>query len=424
MYKSVQISLQHEPKVKRQATNKKIQPLFKKTFPLNTESLIEFTQTANISIENYDNSNNYRSLNKSGMDLNSLTSEELDHQIRLLKSEKLTVFKDLCNYTEKFTSESSIKSRLESIQNVSSTLLITTENAENDLKREKDLLFMLEQRVGKTPTSSSWTQHQTKLHYFPFKYTCALIDNYPCILHWETENSLISLDVFTQFLPNKLSLTLPLTDTVQNHINFLTFTYSLSVKTCKKPFRPLKILAKPHYPNETLLLFTVSFAPTLAIKTKIENTPISLEIEDESLSSDCKDISKLRQFISSNLIIQYIENSPSLLYFPNSSNLIRIDSLPLLRTEYSSDRFPSHSSLIFTSNYILKYTEYSLSLYTNTILEQYRLTLNSTTYQEEIHPKAFKFLRVFSVFDMKHTMTLQRSLELRQCIEILINGCS
>lgn len=153
MQKSYLSSFHNDPRLTKYPNEKKIQPLFKKSFGHTEEVLkkhLEDSDSMNIS----DLSNNRSQYSKSKIKVrtvsvsknssSTMSRENLDYLINKFKSEKLEVFRDLLSYTDQYDHKLSLRARLIEMKGLCHDLLEMSKKASERLNIENDLYGYLQ----------------------------------------------------------------------------------------------------------------------------------------------------------------------------------------------------------------------------------------------------------------------------------------
>ena len=150
MQKSYLSSFHNDPRLTRYPNDKKIQPLFKKSFGQAEETLKKHIEEDSIHQADLNNrpsniSSKIKIRNISNPKTGSaLNRENLEYLINKLKSEKLEVFRDLFTYTDKYDHRLCTRARLSEMKSLCENLLEMSKIAAERLNIENDLFGYLQ----------------------------------------------------------------------------------------------------------------------------------------------------------------------------------------------------------------------------------------------------------------------------------------
>lgn len=152
MQKSYLSSFHNDPRLSKYPNDKKIQPLFKKSFGQTEEALKKhLEEPESINTSSLSNNRSGNSISKIRLrtvsvskNPNSISRDNLEYLINKLKSEKLEVFRDLLSYTEQYDHKLSLRARLSEMKELCHGLLEMSKRAAERLNIENDLFGYLQ----------------------------------------------------------------------------------------------------------------------------------------------------------------------------------------------------------------------------------------------------------------------------------------
>ena len=151
MQKSHLSSFHNDPRLTRYPNDKKIQPLFKKSFG-QAEETLKKQMEEDVSVlqpdlhsrpSNTSNKIKFRNISNPKSS-SALNKENLEYLINKLKSEKLEVFRDLFTYTEKYDHRLCTRARLSQMKSLCQDLLEMSRIATERLNIENELFGYLQ----------------------------------------------------------------------------------------------------------------------------------------------------------------------------------------------------------------------------------------------------------------------------------------
>jgi hypothetical protein len=336
MQKSYLSSFHNDPKLNRYPQDKKIQPLFKKSFPIQDELLLKpetedlkLSNTSNISLSRPTSSDvKIKSRNISTKKLensNESTKDNLEFVINKLKSEKLEVFKELLTYEEKYQHKLCLRARLEEMKNLCNELQemsrILTErlDVENDLYGflQIGILSLTEDKFSYKDSSSDEENSETD----DFVKVLYQISGIPCVCIAKlSETGFIQLSIYPYLFSEAVGVDLELTadsSTLANVLYdsvlpFLSFSLDSSLKL--QVFEPTNDLFE-------FLIKICNLKIPQSIKLKISNDTIEITVEECKIKiSDSFLLKLLKSFrlleasnyISQNLGMLFIDHEKKL----------------------------------------------------------------------------------------------------------------
>lgn len=157
MQKSYLSAFYNDPKLNKFPQDKKIQPLFKKSFVLQEEALkkhledsellkhTNLSETMHIRPPSSDAKIKVRNVSNPKIESNNeMSRDALEFLINKLRSEKLEVYKELLTYEEKYQHKLCLRARLEEIKSLCHDLLDMSRIASERLNIENDLYGYLQ----------------------------------------------------------------------------------------------------------------------------------------------------------------------------------------------------------------------------------------------------------------------------------------
>lgn len=444
MQKSYLSAFYNDPKLNRYPQEKKIQPLFKKSFLAQEETFKKQLEESDISIKAntsgllkvQPDSSVIKSRTRKALESNYEndleTKENLEFLINKLKSEKLEVFKELLGYEEKYQHKLCLRARLQELKQLCTDLLKMRKIALDRLNTENNLYGYLQMgflSLTEDKISDEESSGEEVLEYSNFVQTLVEISGMLCVcLAKLSDSGNISLSIYPYYFSQAIGIDIDLvakTETLEETLNknvipFLSFSFtdSLKLEICEFKKTIYKFLIKlPNIkkPQEILVVLKDKFVSIQLGNYKIDVTDICLF---ELLASD-------RKLEASN----YISNNLSLLVLNQETNLewkaktweIKKHSLQDFDGEYSLIDFESTSTK-FENHYKILYEDYLqgynilFQLYKNSVSDLYKIVFSKNgkciTIKEDNDQEDFKILCSLQNLDISNShKTFINSLE-------------
>jgi hypothetical protein len=443
MQKSHLSSFHNDPRLTRYPNDKKIQPLFKKSFGQAEETLKKHIEDEGIQSTsgpiNRSVPPKIKIRNISAAKNSGLSRENLEFLINKLKSEKLEVFRDLFTYTEKYDHKLCTRARLFEMKGLCHDLLEMSRVASERLNEENDLFGYLQ--MGTLTLSqekflceeSEEEQQETEEFY----QKLVGISGVPCIcLVKVLEDENVNLSIYPYLSNQAIAVDLDinreeqdleeiLTRSVFPFLTFSSFTNGIGLKHLESPFGNYKFYLNLRFSSQPVEVLVV-----------LEGLDIQINCFEETLSIQDQHLFDL--LYHENLLQAGFYLSDNLFYFPgNSTPLVwKAKNWEIEKFEKKDAKvqmkfreiqeFPGKFDVFYKFCFEITVKNLEVKVWKNLVSGKGKISLRSgdelIEIKEEVYHEEFLLLLSFQDLDLRWAKTtLPKSLEFQMFLEKFID---